>query len=700
MSSAAADGQSRILTGRISDRTYFPARPIVRIHLLGSMRATSYLGDDVLPRAKKARAALGYLCLTPGARISRTRIATMLWDRVSADQARTSFRQAFSDLTSAMGPLASELISTGQASVRLNTDLCWIDALALVKLPYSDSTRADLAVLCPGELLEGFDTVTESFGEWLAKERVDFQERLAASLNALLQQVDRGDFDPKQVETAARRLLSFDPTHQDAWNALMRALAKMGEPEQALREYERWKQSLWEAARIKPLSEMERLYQSIRAQVPQKTTPSRAHASSDLRRTPSRAHASPDLHRTATDIPRPNPSRHRLRVCVLSFREIDCVNEKGLGLSLSHQIAAGLGRFRWFDVIGPTARRRGRSTDEQHEYAKLDYLVDGTISGSGRELQISVRLLDLAGQAQPVWGERFDIALSHLHRLDELVTTRIVGRIDPVILHIEGKPKRRDDYGATGLLLHAIPLTFSMEREQYEKAGRLIQQALALESDNAMVHAWAAHWHLFYGGQGWAKDFDKTNEQVQQHALKAITLDPENAEALGIYAHSCSRIAGDFDRALVFFDRALRLNPSSAFNWALSALTYCYVGEPDAALQRLKRYRELASPELYFSYFEHFYTIAYTFKGDYERAVLAGRRAVEANPDFVNGYKPLIASLGHLRLRDEAPLYVRKLLALEPDFTVEKFEQTYPIKKANDRERYVEGLRLAGVRER
>jgi adenylate cyclase len=284
--------------------------------------------------------------------------------------------------------------------------------------------------------------------------------------------------------------------------------------------------------------------------------------------------------------------------------------------------------------------------------------------------------------------------------LDELVTTRIVGRIDPVILHIEGQPKRREHYGATGLLLRAIPMIFSMERNQYEEAGRLIQRALALEPDNARVEAWAAHWHLFYGGQGWAKDFDKTNEQVQQHALKAITLDPENAEALGIYAHSCSRVASDFDRALVFFDRALRLNPSLAFNWALSACTYSYVGEPDIALQRLQRYRALAPPDLYFSWFETLYTIAYTFKGDYERAVLVGRRAVEANPDLVNGYKPLIASLGHLRWRDEAQIYVRKLLSLEPNFTVAKFGLTYPNKKTSDRERYMEGLRLAGIAER
>src|SRR5437660_2684707 len=503
MSSTAVGGQSGSVTARISDRTYFPARLIVRIHLLGSMRATSYLGDDVLPRAKKARAALAYLCLTPGARVSRTRIATMLWDRVSADQARTSFRQALSVMTSAMGPLASELISTAQATVRLNTDLCWIDALALVKSPYSDeSTRADLAVLCPGELLEAFEGVSESFGEWLANERLRFKERLAASLSAVLQQVDRGDFDPKQVATVARRLLSFEPTHQDAWNALIRALAKKGEREQALREYERCKQTLWGALRIKPLSETERLYESIRAQVPQTSMPSPVHVATDL-------------NLNATDVHRPLPHRHRLRVGVHSFREIDCKNEKGLGLSLSHEIGAGLARFRWFDVISPT--RPSRNGDHHHESPNLDYVVDGTISGSGKQPQLAVRLLDLAGQAQPVWSERFDIALSHLHRLDELVTARIVARIDPVILHIEGQPKRRERYGATGLLLLAIPLTFSMERKPYEEAGRLIQQALALEPDNAMVEAWAAHWHLFYIGQGWAKDIDKTSEDVQRH---------------------------------------------------------------------------------------------------------------------------------------------------------------------------------------
>jgi len=177
-------------------------------------------------------------------------------------------------------------------------------------------------------------------------------------------------------------------------------------------------------------------------------------------------------------------------------------------------------------------------------------------------------------------------------------------------------------------------------------------------------------------------------------------LDPDSAEALGIYAHGCSIINKDFDMAVSCFDRALRLNPSLALNWVFSAPTYCYIGEPDIALQRLKRYRELAPPELCFSWFESFYTVAYTFKGDYERAVLVGRRAVRSNPEFTAGYKPLIAALGHLGRHVEAQPYVRKLRALEPNFTVERFGKVYPFKHDSDRDRYLAGLRLAGVPER
>jgi TolB-like protein/Tfp pilus assembly protein PilF len=373
-----------------------------------------------------------------------------------------------------------------------------------------------------------------------------------------------------------------------------------------------------------------------------------------------------------------------------------------LALSLSQEIAAGLARFRWFDVIAPGSLVRRPSAHLSEDLLKrkeLDYIVDGALSGNGSRFQISVRLLDVTQFASPVWSDRFELATDELYRLDERVTARIVGRIDPVILFIEGQPRRRKHYGATGLLLRARPLMYSMERDKYEQAGELINRALKIDPQNAMTLAWGAHWQVYHVGQGWSQDPGQAFAIAQRYALSAIRLDPENAEALGIYAHVCSFLDKDFDSALHYFDRALRVNPNLAFVWSLSALTYCYIGEPAAALQRLERHRDLTPIEPYPALFDNPYAIAYLIKRDYEQAATFGRRVAKTRPEFVNGYKPLIAALGHLGRREEAKFYVAKLLSLEPSFTVERFGQLYPFKHASDREHYMMGLHLAGVPE-
>jgi tetratricopeptide (TPR) repeat protein len=142
---------------------------------------------------------------------------------------------------------------------------------------------------------------------------------------------------------------------------------------------------------------------------------------------------------------------------------------------------------------------------------------------------------------------------------------------------------------------------------------------------------------------------------------------------------------------------ALRLNPNITFAWAMSAATYNYAGDPDAALQHLQRYTTLASfdPNAYFG--DTIYTTTYVLKGDYAAASRFGKRAVRACPDFSNSYKHLIAALGHLGRCEEAAPYVQKLLQLEPHFTIAQFTRTYPLARQEDRDNYARGLELAGV---
>jgi TolB-like protein/cytochrome c-type biogenesis protein CcmH/NrfG len=602
MHTTVATGGNGVLTTPIAALVQRPtACRIARIHLLGSMRATSYLGDDILPRGKKARALLACLCLAPGAKMARIRLARMLWDQAGDDElARGSLRQALRELCSALGPLAAEVISAGRSSIRLNVDACWIDALALL-----DSSSPDLALLCTGKLLHGLDGVSASFDSWLVRERDRFEWGT------------RGLHRPESARALSNGKLSVPGTQTDAH--------------------------------------------------------------------------------------RPLPARNRLRVAVLPFQGKgggkSAERAEDLALSLSHDIAAGLARFRWFDVVAPVAFTYtplvSHTGEDLLHRKELDYAVDGVVSRQGRVIQVNVRLLDLTRRTQPVWSERFELQASELHRLNEMVTGRVVGSIDPVILFIEGQPNRRQHYGATGLLLLAIPLLLSAEREKFERAGVLIHRAMEIDPKNAMAPAWAAFWHITRVGQGWTRDIPATLATAETLCLRALDVDPNNAEALGIYAHTCAW-KRDFESAIRYFDLSLRLNPNLTFIWALSAPTYCWIGQPAVALQRLNRYRDLAPSDPY-SWFEAAYAIAYFFNGDFEQAALVGRGAVKSAPNFSAGYKPLIAALGHLRRADEAKPYIEKLLALEPHFTVEHFAKTYPFHRTIDRRRYMRGLLLAGV---
>ena len=665
-------------------------KPILRIHVLGPMRATTFLGDNVLPRGKKARAILGFLCIAAGRPVTRARLAAMLWDRVRDSQARTSFRQALRELSASFGPYASEVILGDRDSIRIESDLCWIDALAVLSPEPSplDTMRSDLAALCAGELLEELDGASTTFDQWLLAERTRFSGQLRALLEDELKAVDRSEVDATQRAAVAQRLIAYDATHERASRVLMRALADLGDRAQAVREYQRCRSALKGTLDVEPSPETQTLYASIRSQTGRRDTEVGTGAGSTSAR--------PKLVGRA-------PARTRLRVGVLSFQAPGAPIDRNLAASLSQEIAAALARFRWFDVIAPNvsasssgAVARGRAALRQKD---LDYVVDGNLRKSGDNLQIRVRLLDLARDAQPVWSDRFELATSQLHLLDELVTARIVGRIDPVILFIEGQPRRRERYGATGLLLRAIPLIYSMQEDQFHEAGELIDQAIEMDPEDAMAAAWAAHWQVFQVGQGWASDGAQALASAQRHALRAIRLDPDNAEALGIYAHVCAFLDKDFDSALYYFDRSLRLNPNLGFVWALRAVTYCYIGMPDVALTQMERYHDLAPFDPYFSFFEGVSSIAYLLKGDYDRAASVGRRMVKAHPGFINAYKTLISALGHLGRSADAKPYIEKLMTLEPGFSIERFAKVYPLKRQGDRELYMKGLRLAGAPE-
>jgi DNA-binding SARP family transcriptional activator/TolB-like protein/Tfp pilus assembly protein PilF len=656
----------------------------VRIHLLGALRAISYLGEDLVPRGRKARAILGYLCMHAGQRVPRAKIASLLWDRVPDHQARASLRQSLRELLLAFGPLADEILETDAEMVRLNQRACWVDSAAILAGPHpANLLRTDLAALCEGELLEDLNGISEAFDEWLLMERARFATEITGVFDEELHQIAKGDVPAERRAGLARRIIACDPTHEGASRILMMALADLGEKAQALREFERCRMAMRSRLEVEPSAESRALYDRLRLATARQSEPD---LGSPIRAEPRPIAAAP------TQI------ASRLRIGVIPFQVTGEENTQ-LAFSLSQEIASALARFRWFDVVSAlTPQPQLAQWDEAFLRAKgWHYAVEGNLISGADKISISIRLLDIGQDIRPVWSDRFEVASHMLDQLYDRVVAPVVARIDPVILFIEGQEAVQRRSGATGLVLQALPLLLLLKRDRFEKAGDLLDQALREDPKNAKAAAWKALWHVIHIGQGWAPEPAEDRQKAQELAFRAVKNDPESAEAHAVCGHICAFLEKDLDSAVHYFDVASRLNPNIAFIWAMSAATYCYLGQPDVALKNLARYKHLASLDPTAHFWDSVFTTAYNLKGDFEQAYRHGRRFVRENPDFSNGYKPLIAALGHLGQREEAAPYVQKLLQLEPHFTVARFIGSYPLARQEDRENYARGLELAGV---
>ncbi|OYV67591.1 MAG: hypothetical protein B7Z74_09425 [Deltaproteobacteria bacterium 21-66-5] len=293
------------------------------------------------------------------------------------------------------------------------------------------------------------------------------------------------------------------------------------------------------------------------------------------------------------------------------------------------------------------------------------------------------------------------------HRRRSAVRRRGLGRRFAGGRSSDGQPAERNNSGAAGQVLGRMEYLGPDSRSDAEiraAVKRFLDDYLSLNSttifdDYAAAHAWYAYWHAFMVGQNWADDPRAMLEAAERLADRTIRLDPFDARGLTIAGHVRAFLHRQLDEALVLHERALALNPNLAMAWALTAITHAYLGNVEEAERCNRRYKKLSPLDPFAFFFDAFFVLIDLMKHDYESAVATGRSVVGMNPAFSAAYKPYLAALGYLGRTQEAAVVRQRLLAIEPDFSVQRFRDTTPMQHEADRAHYAEGLRRAGVAE-
>jgi tetratricopeptide (TPR) repeat protein len=83
----------------------------------------------------------------------------------------------------------------------------------------------------------------------------------------------------------------------------------------------------------------------------------------------------------------------------------------------------------------------------------------------------------------------------------------------------------------------------------------------------------------------------------------------------------------------------------------------------------------------------------------YEDAASWARKAIRQHRYNLPAYHVVAASCVHLGQLEEAKETIRQLLELDPELTVTRLQQIYPVAKYKNLDSFLDGLRKAGLPE-
>jgi adenylate cyclase len=197
----------------------------------------------------------------------------------------------------------------------------------------------------------------------------------------------------------------------------------------------------------------------------------------------------------------------------------------------------------------------------------------------------------------------------------------------------------------------------------------------------------------------WAESPDYSLDELGRAVEESISIDDSDAMAQWALGRACD-IRGEPEKAIAAYERAIELNPSLALAYGSLGYVLALVGRPEEGIQRAREGMRLSPRDPQIERFLQVLAMAHFAAGRYEEAVEWAKRVVQNRPRFVFAYRVLAASYAHLGRIEEAQEALQQMTRREPQFSLETLKERLSGAKPNFVQRYVDGLRKAGLSEK
>jgi adenylate cyclase len=228
------------------------------------------------------------------------------------------------------------------------------------------------------------------------------------------------------------------------------------------------------------------------------------------------------------------------------------------------------------------------------------------------------------------------------------------------------------------------------------EAQRLFEKACELDPTSSAAYSGLAYARMMEVYYQWSIDREEALTSAFEAAQRTVSLDGNDAMGQAVLGAAYMWMRR-LDDGVTACRQALDLNPNLAFAEGILACCYAFGGEYGDAVDHAERADRLSprDPDRLMWYQARAHAALGTEQ--YEEGVIWAKKSTEAYPDFAGGWRMLASCYGHLEQTKEAAVALREVLRLYPDLTVQSMRESHPSTRPEHVERYVEGLRKAGL---
>jgi TolB-like protein len=395
----------------------------------------------------------------------------------------------------------------------------------------------------------------------------------------------------------------------------------------------------------------------------------------------------------------------RPSIAVLPFTNMsDDPDQEYFADGMSEDLITGLSRIRWLFVIArnSTFVYKHRAVDVKQVSRELGvrYVLEGSVRRAGKRLRISAQLIDAITGGHH-WAERYDRQLGDMFTVQDEITRSVVAAIEPRLLAAEGVralSRCSDDLGAWELVARAQTHVWRLTRPDSEAAIDALEKAVEAYPDYAPARSLLGFCLAFAVHMGWV-DHDRGLLAGRKHAMRAIALDDCDLWgqiALGYVALMERRT----EESIAAFHRAVNLNPSSAAAHSYLSHGLAFAGRDREAIEHAEDAIRLSPLDPEMARFLGGIAVAHYVAGRFAKSAQCSMEILRLRPGFQGAQRLRCAALAQAGLVDEARSFLATVRRDQPRLSLGWIRASVPYQTPELMERFLEGMRKAGLEEK